>query len=190
MKVPKLGPKAFQQAAGFLRVHGSAQPLDASAVHPERYSAVEGMAARLGLGLKELVGNTAAIRRIEPREFIDGDVGLPTLQDILNELEKPGRDPRGDAQAVAFREDVRTLEDLREGMVLSGVITNITDFGAFVDIGVHQDGLVHISQMVDRRIRHPGDVCAIGQVVQVRVLSAEPERHRISLSMKGLGQSG
>jgi uncharacterized protein len=190
MKVPKLGPKAFQQAAGFLRVHGSAQPLDASAVHPERYSVVEGMAARLGLGLKELVGNTAAIRRIEPREFIDGDVGLPTLQDILKELEKPGRDPRGEAQAVAFREDVRTLADLREGMVLPGVITNITDFGAFVDIGVHQDGLVHISQMVDRRIRHPGEVCAIGQVVQVRVLGAEPERHRISLSMKGLGQSG
>jgi protein Tex len=190
MKVPKLGPKAFQQAAGFLRVHESRQPLDASAVHPERYPVVERMAERLGLGVKELVGNTAAVRRIEPREFVDDEVGLPTLQDILGELEKPGRDPRGEVQQVAFREDVQSLEDLREGMVLPGVITNITDFGAFVDVGVHQDGLVHISQMADRRIRHPGEVCALGQTVQVRVLGVEPERRRISLSMKGVAQAG
>jgi protein Tex len=190
MKVPKLGPKAFQQAAGFLRVHGSPQPLDASAVHPERYPVVERMAAQLGLGVKELVGNTAAVRRIEPREFVDDEVGLPTLQDILSELEKPGRDPRGEVLTVSFRDDVQSLEDLREGMVLPGVITNITDFGAFVDVGVHQDGLVHISQMADRRIQHPGEVCAIGQTVQVRVLGVEPERRRISLSMKGVAQAG
>ena len=190
MEVPKLGPKAFQQAAGFLRVYGSPQPLDASAVHPERYPIVDRMAAQLGLGVKELIGNAAAIRRIDPREFVGGDAGLPTLQDILAELEKPGRDPRGEVQAIAFRDDVQSLEDLREGMVLPGVITNITDFGAFVDIGVHQDGLVHVSQIADRRIRHPGEVCAIGQVVQVRVLGVEPERRRISLSLKGLGNDG
>jgi uncharacterized protein len=186
LKVPKLGPKAFQQAAGFLRVHGGSQPLDASAVHPESYAVVERMATRLGLRLEGLIRNTEAIRRIDPREFVEGEVGLPTLQDILAELEKPGRDPRGDVQSVAFRDDVHALEDLREGMVLPGVITNVTDFGAFVDVGVHQDGLVHISQMADRRIRHPSEVCAIGQAVQVRVLSVEPERRRISLSMKSV----
>jgi protein Tex len=187
LKVPKLGPKAFQQAAGFLRVHGGPQPLDASAVHPESYPVVERMAARLGLRVEGLIRNTEAIRRIDPREFVDGETGLPTLQDILAELEKPGRDPRGEVQSVAFRDDVHALEDLREGMVLTGVVTNVTDFGAFVDVGVHQDGLVHISQMADRRIRHPSEVCAIGQAVQVRVLGVEPERRRISLSMKGVG---
>jgi uncharacterized protein len=190
MEVPKLGPKAFQQAAGFLRVHGSPQPLDASAVHPERYPIVERMATQLGLAVKALIGNGAAIRRLEPRDFIEGDAGLPTLQDILAELEKPGRDPRGEVQAIVFREDVQSLDDLREGMVLTGVITNVTDFGAFVDIGVHQDGLVHVSQMAARRIRHPGEVCAIGQAVQVRVLGVEPERRRISLSMRGLDKGG
>jgi uncharacterized protein len=185
LKVPKLGPKAFEQAAGFLRVHDSPQPLDGSAVHPERYPVVERMAGRLGLAIKALVGNAEAVRRIDPREFVDGDVGLPTLQDILAELEKPGRDPRGEVQDVAFREDVHSLEDLREGMVLPGVVTNVTDFGAFVDIGVHQDGLVHVSQMAERRIRHPSEVCAIGQRVEVRVLGVEPARRRISLSMKG-----
>jgi uncharacterized protein len=190
LKVPKLGPKAFQQAAGFLRVHDGPQPLDASAVHPESYPVVERMAARLGLRVEGLIRNTEAIRRIDPREFVEGEVGLPTLQDILAELEKPGRDPRGDVQSVAFRDDVHALEDLREGMVLTGVVTNVTDFGAFVDVGVHQDGLVHISQMADRRIRHPSEVCAIGQAVQVRVLGVEPERRRISLSMKGLGNGG
>jgi uncharacterized protein len=190
LDVPKLGPKAFQQAAGFLRVHDSLQPLDASAVHPERYPVVERMAKRLGLGVKELVRNTEAIRRIDPREFVEGDVGLPTLQDILAELEKPGRDPRGEVQSVAFRDDVHDINDLREGMLLPGVITNVTDFGAFVDIGVHQDGLVHVSQMADRRIRHPSEVCAIGQSVQVRVLGVEPERRRISLSLKGLDGAG
>jgi protein Tex len=148
------------------------------------------MAKRLGLGVKELVRNTEAIRRIDPHEFVEGDVGLPTLQDILAELEKPGRDPRGEVQSIAFRDDVHDLNDLREGMLLPGVITNVTDFGAFVDIGVHQDGLVHVSQMADRRIRHPSEVCAIGQTVQVRVLGVEPERRRISLSMKGLGDAG
>jgi uncharacterized protein len=127
MKVPKLGPKAFEQAAGFLRVHGGPQPLDASAVHPERYPVVERMAGRLELGVKELVGNSGAIRRLNPRDFIDSEVGLPTLQDILGELEKPGRDPRGEVQAVVFREDVHEITDLREGMVLPGVVTNVTD---------------------------------------------------------------
>jgi uncharacterized protein len=187
LKVPKLGPKAYQQAAGFLRIPVGPQPLDASAVHPERYPVVERMAGQLGLAVKALIGNTTAIRQINPRDFIEGEVGLPTLQDILSELEKPGRDPRGEVQDVTFREDVHELSDLREGMVLPGVVTNITDFGAFVDIGVHQDGLVHVSQMADRRIRHPSEVCAIGQAVQVRVLGVERERRRISLSMKGLG---
>jgi uncharacterized protein len=186
LKVPKLGPKAFEQAAGFLRVYDSPQPLDASAVHPERYPVVERMAGRLGLAIKALVGNAEAVRRINPQEFVEGDVGLPTLQDILAELEKPGRDPRGEVQEIAFREDVHSLEDVKEGMVLPGVVTNVTDFGAFVDIGVHQDGLVHVSQMAERRIRHPSEVCAIGQRVEVRVLGVEPERRRISLSMKGI----
>jgi uncharacterized protein len=184
LKVPKLGPKAFQQAAGFLRVHGGTQPLDASAVHPESYPVVERMAARLDLPVARLVRNTEAVRRLRLEEFVAGEVGLPTLKDIVAELERPGRDPRGEVQQVAFRDDVHGIEDLREGMVLTGVITNITDFGAFVDIGVHQDGLVHISQMAARRIRHPTEVCAIGQVVQVRVLGVEPERKRISLSLR------
>jgi uncharacterized protein len=184
LKVPRLGPKAFQQAAGFLRVHGGPRPLDASAVHPERYPVVERMAARLGLPVERLVRNAEAIRRIDPQEFVAGDVGLPTLRDILAELEKPGRDPRGEVQEVAFREDVHSLEDLQEGMILPGVVTNVTDFGVFVDVGVHQDGLVHISQVADRRVRHPGEVCSIGQPVRVRVLGVEPERRRIRLSLK------
>jgi uncharacterized protein len=184
LKVPRLGPKAFQQAAGFLRIHDGRSPLDASAVHPERYPVVERMAARLDLPVERLIRNAEAIRRIDPREFVDEEVGLPTLRDILAELEKPGRDPRGEVQDVAFREDVHSLEDLQEGMILPGVVTNVTDFGVFVDVGVHQDGLVHVSQLADRRVRHPSEVCAIGQPVQVRVLGVEPERRRISLSMK------
>jgi len=142
------------------------------------------MAARLGLPVARLVRNAEAIRRLKLEEFIEGEVGLPTLQDIVAELERPGRDPRGEVPQVAFRDDVHGIEDLREGMVLTGVVTNVTDFGAFVDVGVHQDGLVHVSQMAARRVRHPSEVCAIGQVVHVRVLGVEPERKRISLSMR------
>jgi uncharacterized protein len=186
LKVPRLGPKAYQQAAGFLRVHDGSRPLDASAVHPERYPVVERMAARLALPVERLIRNPEAIRRIDPGDYVDEEVGLPTLRDILAELEKPGRDPRGEVQEVAFREDVHSLEDLREGMILPGVVTNVTDFGVFVDVGVHQDGLAHISQLADRRVRHPSEVCAIGQPVTVRVLGVEPERRRISLSLKGI----
>jgi uncharacterized protein len=186
LAVPRLGPRTFEQAAGFLRVRGGTHPLDASAVHPERYGLVEKMARDLGVTLASLVGHAEAVERIEPARYAGGDVGLPTLVDILAELKKPGRDPRREFEAPQFRDDVRTLEDLKTGMELEGVVTNVTAFGAFVDIGVHQDGLVHVSELADRFVRQPSEVARPGMRLKVRVLAVDLPRRRISLSAKGL----
>ncbi len=186
-KVKGLGPRAFEQAAGFLRVRGAKNPLDASAVHPERYALVERMAADLGLPLPRLVGAAEVVDRIPLGRYVSGDVGEPTLQDIAAELKKPGRDPREAFEAPAFRDDVTSLEDLCKDMVLEGVVTNVTAFGAFVDVGVHQDGLVHVSQIADRFVRDPAEVVHAGQRITVRVLEVDLARRRISLSAKGLG---
>jgi uncharacterized protein len=184
LDVPRLGAKAFEQAAGFLRVRGGKHALDASAVHPERYALVERMAGDLGVPLAELVGNEKEIQRVKPERYVGDDVGLPTLEDILAELRKPGRDPREAFEPPAFRDDVREPKDLSAGMELEGVVTNIVAFGAFVDIGVHQDGLVHVSQLADRYVKDPNAVVKVGQKVKVRVVSVDLERNRIALSMK------
>ena len=190
LEVQRLGPKAFQQAAGFLRVRGGSHPLDATAVHPERYGLVERMAADLGTDVGGLVRNEALLRKLEgqlPR-YTGEDVGLPTLRDILNELRRPGRDPREAFEAPAFREDVTEPRHLKPGMTLEGVVTNVVAFGAFVDIGVHQDGLVHISQLADRYVRDPNDVVKVGSKVRVTVMEVDLERNRIGLSMKSRPQ--
>ncbi|HEY4305146.1 MAG TPA: Tex family protein [Gemmatimonadaceae bacterium] len=182
--VPRLGAKAFEQAAGFLRVRGGEHPLDASAVHPERYSLVERMAGDVGVPLAELIGNETRLKSVDLKRYVSEDVGLPTLQDILNELKKPGRDPREAFEPPAFRADVTEPKHLTEGMELEGVVTNIVAFGAFVDIGVHQDGLVHVSQMADRYIADPNAAVSVGQKVKVKVMSIDLERNRIALTMK------
>jgi uncharacterized protein len=191
--VPRLGAKAFEQAAGFLRVRGGAHPLDASAVHPERYPLVERMAQDLGVNVAELIGHEALVDRIDLRKYVSGDVGMPTLQDIAAELKKPGRDPRAAFEPPAFREDIQKPSDLLPGMVLEGVVTNIVAFGVFVDIGVHQDGLVHVSQIADRYVKDPNDVVKVGMKVKVTVQSVDLPRNRIALSMRsdgGLGPKG
>jgi uncharacterized protein len=184
MQVPRLGARAFEQAAGFLRVRGGSHPLDASAVHPERYGLVERMAQDLGVTLPELLANDSLIDRIDVKRYVTGDVGVPTLTDIVAELRKPGRDPRDRFEPPSYRDDVRTLEDLQPGMQLDGVVTNVVAFGAFVDIGVHQDGLIHISQLADRFVRDPAEVVHVRQKVRVTVLSVDPARNRIALSLK------
>ncbi|HEX6132998.1 MAG TPA: Tex family protein [Longimicrobiales bacterium] len=184
LDVPRLGARAFEQAAGFLRVRGGAHPLDATAVHPERYPLVEQMAADLGVTLGQLVRNDALIDRIEPGRYTSADVGLPTLHDIIDELRRPGRDPRDTFDVPSFRDDVTAPKDLTPGMRLDGVVTNLVAFGAFVDIGVHQDGLVHISQLADRFVKDPAEIVKVGQRVSVTVLSVDLERNRIALSMK------
>jgi protein Tex len=190
LEVPRLGEKAFEQAAGFLRVRGGRHPLDATAVHPERYQLVERMAADLGVKVQELIANDALIDRIELVRYRTDDVGLPTLQDIIAELRKPGRDPRETFEPAAFREDVTEPKHLQAGMQLEGVVTNLVAFGAFVDIGVHQDGLVHVSQIADRFVKDPADIVRVGQKVKVTVMSVDLERNRIALSMKQQPQSG
>ncbi len=183
-EVPRLGAKAFEQAAGFLRVRGGAHPLDATAVHPERYALVERIAGDLKVPLGELLSNESAVGRINVDKYVADGVGLPTLQDILSELRRPGRDPREQFEPPAFRDDVKEPKDLAQGMVLEGVVTNIVAFGAFVDIGVHQDGLVHVSQLADRFVRDPNDVVKVGQKVKVTVMSVDLERNRIALTMR------
>jgi uncharacterized protein len=183
-KVPGLGPKTFEQAAGFLRVRGGRNPLDGSAVHPERYGLVARIAADQGVPVADLVGNASAVDRIPWPRYVSGDVGEPTLRDIAEELKKPGRDPRRQFEPPRFREDVRTLEDLKPGMELEGVVTNITAFGAFVDVGVHQDGLVHVSQLADRFVRDPHEVVKAGDRLLVRVLEVDLPRRRIALSAR------
>ncbi|MBR2837562.1 MAG: RNA-binding transcriptional accessory protein [Kiritimatiellae bacterium] len=183
-KVKGLGPKAFEQCAGFLRIRGASNPLDASAVHPERYALVERMAADVGLGVGDLVGNSLAAKRIDIGRYISNDVGEPTLKDIVAELAKPGRDPRSTFEPPKFREDVTKIEDVREGMRLEGVVTNVTAFGAFVDIGVHQDGLVHVSELSDGFVSDPASVVKAGDRLMVTVIGVDRARQRISLSAK------
>ena len=189
-KVPRLGPAAFTQCAGFLRIPGAKNPLDASAVHPESYKIVERMAADCGCTVAELMGDGNRRKQIDLNRYVSESVGLPTLRDIMQELEKPGRDPRGKVEAFEFDPSVRTVDDLREGMELPGIVTNITNFGAFVDIGVHNDGLVHISQLSDHFIRDANEAVHLHQHVRVRVVEVDHRRHRVSLSMKGVSQAG
>jgi protein Tex len=184
LEVPRLGPKAFEQAAGFLRIRGAADPLDESGVHPESYPVVERMARDLGVTVRDLVRDAGLRQKIDPRRYVTETVGLPTLTDIVAELAKPGRDPRQSFEAFQFTEGVRTLDDLQPGMTLAGIVTNVTAFGAFVDVGVHQDGLVHISQLADRFVRDPNEVVKVHQRVQVRVLEVDAARKRIGLSMR------
>ncbi|MBM4063660.1 MAG: RNA-binding transcriptional accessory protein, partial [Planctomycetes bacterium] len=184
LQVPRLGPKAFEQCAGFLRIPGGANPLDQSAVHPEAYPVVERILARTGKTVQALLGDRDALRRLDPAEFTDATFGVPTVTDILAELEKPGRDPRPEWRTATFQEGVAAIADLRPGMVLEGVVSNVAAFGAFVDIGVHQDGLVHVSQLADRFVEDPREVVRAGQVVAVKVLSVDVARQRIALSMK------
>lgn len=175
-KVPKLGPKAFEQCAGFLRIHGAANPLDNSAVHPECYHIVDKMAADLGVSTKDLVGNVGLISKIDPEHYVEGEFGLPTINDILKELAKPGRDPRQEAQEFSFADDIHDIEDLKTGMELPGIVTNVTAFGAFVDIGIHENGLIHVSQMRGAKLK-------LHQKVKVSVLNVDLERNRISLRL-------
>lgn len=175
-KVPKLGPKAFEQCAGFLRIHGAANPLDNSAVHPECYHIVDKMASDLGVTTKELVGNETLIKKIDPSDYVEGEFGLPTINDILKELAKPGLDPRQEAQEFSFADDIHEIDDLKPGMELPGIVTNITAFGAFVDIGIHENGLIHVSQMRGAKLK-------LHQKVKVSVLNVDLERNRISLRL-------
>jgi len=184
LAVSGLGPRAYEQSAGFLRIHGGAHPLDASAVHPERYPLVEKMAADLGVSLAELVGSKEHVKRIRITDYVSPEVGEPTLRDILGELEKPGRDPRATFEPPKFRDDVTSLGDLKVDMILEGVVTNVTAFGAFVDVGVHQDGLVHVSRLSDRFIRDPAEVVKVGDKLKVKVLEVDLARKRISLSAR------
>ncbi len=184
LQVTRFGAKAFEQAAGFLRIRNGVDPLDNTAVHPERYPLVARMAADLGCSVAELAADPQRAGRIDLQRYVSGEVGLPTLRDIVEELKKPGRDPREQFQAAVFREDVQEMADLREGMILQGTVTNVTAFGAFVDIGVHQDGLVHVSHLAQRYVRDPHQAVKVGQIVKVKVLAVDVVRRRISLSIK------
>jgi protein Tex len=184
LKVPRLGERTFQQAAGFLRIANGDNPLDASAVHPEAYPIVEKIVARARVPVSQLIGNASVLRTLRAEEFADDRFGVPTVKDILAELEKPGRDPRPDFRTAAFREGVQELTDLQPGMLLEGVVTNVANFGAFVDIGVHQDGLVHVSQLADRFVKDPREVVKAGDIVKVRVVEIDVRRRRIALTMK------
>ncbi|BCR04416.1 RNA-binding transcriptional accessory protein [Desulfuromonas versatilis] len=190
MEVPRFGAKAFEQSAGFLRIRGGANPLDNTAVHPENYALVKTMAGDLGVSVAELAADPALVARIDLKRYVSEAVGLPTLRDIMEELKKPGRDPREQFQAVAFRDDVREISDLKEGMVLQGTVTNVAAFGAFVDIGVHQDGLVHISHLANRFVKDPNEAVKVGEIVKVKVLGVDAARKRISLSIKEVAPDG
>jgi uncharacterized protein len=183
-KVPRLGPKTFEQAAGFLRVIGGDNPLDMSAVHPEAYAVVERILKDLQQSVKVVIGDGNVLRKVEPSKYTDEKFGLPTVRDILRELEKPGRDPRPEFKTAAFKDGVEDLKDVQPGMLLEGVVTNVTNFGAFIDIGVHQDGLVHISMMSHKFIKDPREVVKAGDVVKVKVLEVDIARKRIALTMK------
>jgi len=183
-KVPRLGPKAFEQAAGFLRIPHGSDPLDASGVHPEAYPVVQRIVAHTGESLAKIIGNTAVLRSLSAAQFVDGQFGVPTVQDIISELEKPGRDPRPEFRAVQFADGVETMLDLSPNQMLEGKVTNVTAFGAFVDVGVHQDGLVHISALSDTYVKDPRDVVKAGDIVKVKVMAVDTERQRIGLSMR------
>ena len=184
LKVPRLGEKTFEQAAGFLRINGGKEPLDASAVHPEAYPVVAKMLVQQGITAAELIGNRERVKQIKASDFIDERFGLPTILDILSELEKPGRDPRGEFQTASFAEGIHEISDLQVGMILEGVVSNVANFGAFVDIGVHQDGLVHISALSNRFVQDPREVVKAGDVVKVKVLEVDAARKRIALTMR------
>jgi len=190
LEVARLGPKAFEQAAGFLRIRGGAHPLDASAVHPERYALVEKMAADLGSTVVELMGSASLRTKLNLESYVTDDVGLPTLNDIIDELAKPGRDPREQFEAFSFQEGVNKPEDLKNGMRLPGIVTNVTAFGAFVDVGVHQDGLVHVSQLADNFVKDPSEIVKPGQKVSVTVTEIDLARNRIALSMRSKPELG
>ena len=187
LKVARLGPKAFEQAAGFLRISGGKEPLDASSVHPEAYDLARKIVSACGRDLRAVMADPSALRRVEPRDFVDDRFGLPTVKDILAELEKPGRDPRPTFKTATFAEGVEDIKDLKPGMVLEGTVTNVAAFGAFVDVGVHQDGLVHVSQLSDSFVRDPHAVVKAGDVVKVRVVEVDVARKRIGLTMKSDG---
>ena len=184
LDVSRLGPKTFEQCAGFLRIRDGAEPLDASSVHPEAYEVARRIVQACGRDLRSLMGDGAALKQLDPRRFVDERFGLPTVRDILGELEKPGRDPRPEFRTASFAEGVNEVADLKPGMVLEGTVTNVAAFGAFVDIGVHQDGLVHVSQLADRFVKDPHEVVKAGQIVKVRVVDVDIKRQRIALSMK------
>ncbi|MEH2424561.1 MAG: Tex family protein [Nostoc sp.] len=188
LKVPKLGPKAFEQAAGFLRIRGGDNPLDNTAVHPESYSVVEAIASDLNVPLNQVTQIAEKLKKTNLKKYVTDSVGEPTLRDILSELEKPGRDPRAEFKYATFKEGIKEIRDLKVGMELEGMITNVANFGAFVDIGVHQDGLVHISQLADRFVDDPNKVVKVGQVVKVQVLEINEKLKRISLSIKAVKQ--
>lgn len=183
-KVPRLGPKAFEQAAGFLRINGGKDPLDASAVHPEAYPVVARIAEKTGLGVSELIGNSRVLTKLSPADFADDTFGVPTVTDIIAELDKPGRDPRPEFKTATFKEGVDKVSDLKPGMILEGTVTNVAAFGAFIDVGVHQDGLVHVSAMSHKFVSDPHDVVRSGQVVKVKVMEVDVERQRIGLSLR------
>ncbi len=183
-KIPRLGDKAFEQSAGFLRISNGDNPLDASAVHPEAYAVVERILTKTQKSIKEIVGNSAITRTLRPADYTDEQFGLPTVTDIIRELEKPGRDPRPEFKTAVFKEGVEELKDLASGMILEGVVTNVANFGAFVDIGVHQDGLVHISMLADRFIKDPNEVVKVGDIVKVKILEVDLIRKRVQLSMR------
>ena len=183
-KVARLGPKAFEQAAGFLRIMNGTNPLDASAVHPEAYDVVERISAASKKPVKALIGDGAFLRTLNPATFADETFGIPTVKDIISELEKPGRDPRPEFKTATFEDGVEKISDLRPGMMLEGVVTNVTAFGAFVDVGVHQDGLVHVSELSDRFVKDPREVVKAGDVVKVRVKEVDADRKRVALTMK------
>jgi uncharacterized protein len=183
MDVPRLGEKAFQQCAGFLRIQGAENPLDASAVHPESYHIVDRMARDLGVSTRELVGNADLCRKIKAQDYVEGDFGLPTVNDILKELAKPGRDPRAEVREFSFADDIHEIDDLKVGMQLPGIVTNLTAFGAFVDIGLHDNGLIHATKMGVRGMADPSKVLKLHQHVEVEVVSVDLERNRIGLRL-------
>jgi Transcriptional accessory protein len=182
--VPRLGDKTFEQAAGFLRIMNGDNPLDASAVHPEAYPLVEKIIADLKQDIKSLIGNGELLKSLNPARYTDEKYGIPTISDILGELEKPGRDPRPEFTTATFKEGVNEMKDLRPDMILEGVVTNVAAFGAFVDVGVHQDGLVHISALADKFVKDPHTVVKVGQVVKVKVVEIDEKRKRIALTMR------
>ncbi|MDD3267432.1 MAG: helix-hairpin-helix domain-containing protein, partial [Burkholderiales bacterium] len=187
-KVSRLGDKTFEQCAGFLRINNGDNILDKSSVHPESYPLVELIAKNLGINVNELIGNSQLLNTVKANDFVTAGFGLPTIQDVLKELDKPGRDPRGEFKTAQFKDGVNDMNDLQVGMELEGVITNVANFGAFVDIGVHQDGLVHVSAITDQFISNPNDVLKVGQIVKVRVEEVDVKRKRIALTMKGLNK--
>jgi uncharacterized protein len=184
--VPGFGPKTFEQAAGFLRIRGGDNPLDVTAVHPESYAVVERIAASLGVSVKDLIAQPELVEKVKLEGFTTESVGMYTLGDIREELRKPGRDPREKFAAPKWREDVKEIADLKPGMTLEGVVTNVTRFGAFIDVGVHQDGLVHVSELANRFVKDAAEVVKVGQIVKVQVLTVDAKAKRIGLSIKAL----